>query len=198
MFSSAGLSFCSLKCREGNAYKYISSPLHLISTNTTLNVLKGERIMAFGRVAHGDDLSFMKFVKDYEVDKDKKTIFDYDLSEPESEDYKKNMLNCVLGLNYRYVSVQSKEKVSRGMENFMNHMAGIIHMNCLGIQYLDLDTIRYPTPKMKTCGASVLAFGSLLNHSCDPNVQRIAIDGKVVFVVCKTIKSNGQLFINYA
>ena len=152
--------------------------------------------MALGRDAYGDE-QFMKFVKDYEVSTDKKTIFNFDLSKAKSKGFKKNMLECILGLNYRLVSGSSKVAVSDGMKIYMNHLAGIIDLNALGVQYLDMMADNLTSPGLKLHGSAVLAFGSLLNHSCDPNIQRISIDGKVVFIVCKSIKSNSQLFINY-
>lgn len=183
--------FCSSECRE-KTYNYIATPLDMIAASSSLNVVKGLRLMALGRDAYGDE-QFMKFVKNYEVAKDAKTIFDFDLSNAKSKSFKKNMLECILGLNYRLVSGSSKVAVSTGMKNFMDHLAGIIDLNALGVQYLDSEA----SSGLKLHGSAVLAFGSLLNHSCDPNIQRISIDGKVVFIVCKSIKSNSQLFINY-
>lgn len=53
----------------------------------------------------------------------------------------------------------------------------------------DRGTIQY--------GRAVGLFGSLFNHSCDPNVTRINFDDKMVFIVNKPIKAGEQLFIAY-
>jgi hypothetical protein len=47
-------------------------------------------------------------------------------------------------------------------------------------------------------GGGILSFGSLFNHSCDPNVGFLFIDNKFVFVALKPIKTDEQLFIMYS
>lgn len=46
-------------------------------------------------------------------------------------------------------------------------------------------------------GSGILPFCSLLNHSCDPNVQPVTIDNKFACVVIKPIEKEEQIFINY-
>lgn len=50
----------------------------------------------------------------------------------------------------------------------------------------------------ETFGSGFCLFGSMFNHSCDPNLNRVAIDNKVVFFTNRPIKSSEQLFINYS
>lgn len=49
----------------------------------------------------------------------------------------------------------------------------------------------------KVEGAGVQLFGSLLRHSCDPNVVRVSIDNKFACVVTKPIKKNEQLLVSF-
>lgn len=46
-------------------------------------------------------------------------------------------------------------------------------------------------------GVGIFPFGSLLNHSCDPNVEACPCDNKYVTVVVNSIRKGEQLFIKY-
>lgn len=46
-------------------------------------------------------------------------------------------------------------------------------------------------------GSALFPFASMFNHSCAPNVSRINVEDKMVFVVQRPIKKNSQLFICY-
>lgn len=46
-------------------------------------------------------------------------------------------------------------------------------------------------------GSALFPFGSLFNHSCAPNVCRLNVEDKMVFVVQRPIKKDSQLFICY-
>lgn len=46
-------------------------------------------------------------------------------------------------------------------------------------------------------GSGILPFCSLINHSCDPNVQAVGIENKFACVVITPIVKGEQIFINY-
>jgi hypothetical protein len=46
-------------------------------------------------------------------------------------------------------------------------------------------------------GFALCLFAAYFAHSCDPNVQKIDVDNKFVFVVRKPVKAGHKLFINY-
>lgn len=46
-------------------------------------------------------------------------------------------------------------------------------------------------------GSSIQPFGTLLSHSCDPNVLPISVDNKFAYVIIKPIQKGQQLFSNY-
>jgi hypothetical protein len=46
-------------------------------------------------------------------------------------------------------------------------------------------------------GAGIQLFGSLLSHSCDPNIVNVSIDNKFACVVTKPIKKGQQLLVSY-
>lgn len=193
---TAGVMYCSEVCRD-KIHSRVSDPIKMISEGKVVN---GQKFMAIGIDALGSAEKFQGFVKNYKIENMGKTIFDYDLSNPKSKNYKKNILSCILSLKYKHFKEQIgkyKDMDHGGILNFINHLAGIIDMNSLGLQYLDMDTFKISVPILELHGSAVLAFGSLLNHSCDPNIQRIAVDDKVAFIVCRPIEKGEQLFINY-
>ena len=49
----------------------------------------------------------------------------------------------------------------------------------------------------KVEGTTIQLFGSLLSHSCDPNVVNISVDNKFAIIVTKPIKKGHQVFVNY-
>jgi uncharacterized pyridoxamine 5'-phosphate oxidase family protein len=49
----------------------------------------------------------------------------------------------------------------------------------------------------KPYGTAVYPFASLFNHSCAPNVHKIFIDGKIIFIVQRPIEAGKQIFDNY-
>lgn len=51
--------------------------------------------------------------------------------------------------------------------------------------------------KANCFGSALFPFGSLFNHSCAPNVCRMNVDDKLVFVVQRPIEKDSQLFICY-
>lgn len=46
-------------------------------------------------------------------------------------------------------------------------------------------------------GNGSFPFTSLLNHSCSPNVSRVFVDAKIMFVVLKPLEKGDQLFDDY-
>lgn len=49
----------------------------------------------------------------------------------------------------------------------------------------------------KPYGSAAYPFASLLNHSCAPNIHKIFINGKIIFIVQRPIDAGGQIFDNY-
>jgi hypothetical protein len=196
--TTAAVMYCSESCRDKTVSR-MEDPIKMISEG---KVIHGPKLMTVGIDALGGADKFESFVTDYKIENLRKTVFDYDLSNPKNKNYRKNLLNCILSLKYKDFKGQDSryrhfDHTRDGALNFMNHLAGVVDMNSLGLQYLDLSTVGFSAPILELHGSAVLAFGSLLNHSCDPNVQRVAVDDKVVFVVCRPISAGEQLFINY-
>lgn len=96
---------------------------------------------------------------------------------------------------------QKDEKIIAKTKNFLERIFRILATNNIGLDWL--------TPQKKASedekvvlekidvGSGVLILGSLFNHSCNHNIDRIIWDNKVVFFAKKPIAKGHQLFINY-
>lgn len=143
------------------------------------------------------------------------TVFDFDLSNPKDPLYKYNLLMSIMSLSQ--VATVSKEVVS-----YLSHhpvldsindeadkeIAKVFLLRCFRILTVNSFGVEWVVPARprdytkdtiitKQAGDAVCPFGSLLNHSCTPNVDRIFVDNKFVFFVRRPIYKGQQLFISY-
>lgn len=131
------------------------------------------------------------------------TVFDYNLNDPKDPETRKNMLKCSASLKkrekdcsaiYRDILVASDQvswlsdcqKTSSILGNFTKQQGTINELNSISFQYKD-----------GVDGCAVFLFASLLNHSCDPNVQTLCIDSRLAFVVNRPLKAGEQIFFSY-
>lgn len=127
-----------------------------------------------------------------------KTIFDFDLSNPEDPFYEKNMLMALNGL-CRHVSAP---KV--GLELLMNTPPINEKPRTLA-QHKQL--VKFLATQFKICHSNTVTFKSdhhgiflfkqLLNHSCIPDVECTKIGDKLVMTVNHPIKAGKQIFSSY-
>lgn len=143
-----------------------------------------------------------------------KTAFDFDWSD---EKCFKRKMNKLLSFNALQVGPDSHElqwldshpilnifKLDSEKKialKFMKRAARILSVNSYSLDWLtpQIETT-YSTgnndSKMKI-GSGLFIFGSLFNHSCAPNIDRMLVDNKFVFIVRKHINEGQQLFISY-
>lgn len=145
-----------------------------------------------------------------------RTVFDFDLSNPEDPLYKMNLLLAAKSLstafamkpqgccNYGFrfiaemVAPKSDEKQKFLME-LLPKMWSLLSTNQFGLQHnsreIGPDYVR--SFNFQDIGSGLFPFASLFNHSCDPNVKYITVDNKLAFVVSRPITAGKQLFISY-
>lgn len=143
------------------------------------------------------------------------TFFDFDWTDGENV---KKELHGLLAFNalqlgpvtdeLSYVEIHpileifKSDKEKEIAKAFMTRVARILSVNCYSIDWLtpkkiDEESSFLETPSKMKIGSAILIFGSLFNHSCAPNIDRIFVDNKFVFVVRRPIKEGEQLFISY-
>lgn len=150
-------------------------------------------------------------------DSKSKTVFDYDLSDSEDSDFKKNLLTVI---NSCAMSEHSKIVISDKMKAVFNHppfnriwetpeerklLIDCFHRQLRIHNTNQLEMGEHTVERLagenfwysKTIGGGLCPFASLFNHSCDANVKRFTVDNKLAFVIGRPIKAGDQLFISY-
>jgi hypothetical protein len=131
-----------------------------------------------------------KFINKKNLKEQKRTIFDYDLSDSQDPNFKRNLMTC-------FWSLLSKENhmVSNGSLDIFNYVSAKTANHLLGIVFLNTFQCKY---KCNIIDASSIGlFRSLINHSCFINASFVHIDNKLVTVVVRPVKAGEQLFQSY-
>lgn len=153
-----------------------------------------EALGIFGKIA-----KLQQFVEEF---CEPKTIFDFDLAAMDAKQKQKALLRVVNSLqqnklpekmqpqmdkNVQLVqSITKNPKHRKFIDSFLRKQMEIAITNSFAI-----------SRKGECIGSAVFPLCSLLNHSCAPNLVRIAVDNKLAFVVSRPIEKNAQLFISY-
>lgn len=144
-----------------------------------------------------------------------KTIFDFDWNDDTNV---KNKLHGLLAFNslqlgpindelsyvgtHPVLNLFSSDREKEIAKLFMTRIARILTVNCYSLEWWapkkesDEGSFMSSSKKMKV-GSAILIFGSLFNHSCAPNVDRMIVDNKFVFIVRRPISEGQQMFISY-
>lgn len=122
-------------------------------------------------------------------EREKKTVFDFDLSNPEAADYEESILKIVNSLSK---GDSFEFPCDEPVIKLFVHFNGILSRNAF-----ELGEFAHDRQLEASIGVGLCAFGSLFNHSCYPNVDHVMVEGKLVFVVSRPIKAGEQLFVSY-
>lgn len=99
------------------------------------------------------------------------------------------------------LSLFESEREKEIAKTFMIRIARILTVNCYSLDWWspkkDSDENSLLSSNKMKVGSAILIFGSLFNHSCAPNIDRMIVDNKFVFVVRRPINQGEQLFISY-
>ena len=203
--------YCSLECRKKHEWA------HEVECNKTkyypkeLQPTLGLQMKSFD-IAGGVD-EWQALIKGQ-----KKTVFDFDLSNPKDPMYQKNLLVAINSLSKNFDNeicdlsdqdvvldvppinqkVRSKKRNLHLMRSIVEQKQ-ILETNGIALtKQFKSDVYYVPgTQTITSYGTALLPFGSLFNHSCFPNVESVTINNKVVFYVARQITSGDQLFIYY-
>jgi hypothetical protein len=143
-----------------------------------------------------------------------KTVYDYDWNFASNA---KNMMHGLIAFNslqlgpindelsyvetHPVLNLYESEREKEIAKAFMLRVARIITVNCYSLdwrtpQQAD-DENSFEASGKRKIGSAILIFGSLFNHSCAPNIDRMIVDNKFVFIVRRPIHKGEQLFISY-
>jgi len=146
------------------------------------------------------------------ADADRKTIFDFDLRGQDELSRDKMYLEILPSLQEKRVS-SGMANHYREFENSTIEQLQPFLVQKYGSDFDDDDLAECVTHLMlindrnssnlmtgrpdKLVGTGMFMFGSLLNHSCDPNLHVVYLDSKYVYVVINPINKGEQLFVQY-
>lgn len=200
--------FCSNKCMETATATFLQA-----ENDSKMLDIKQRMLFEALAVCEGSFEKLSQLMTDPELCN--KTIFDFDLSDPSDSLYKYNLLVAINSLAQtstasneviRYLShhpildLLSCHKDKEIAKAFLLRSYRILTNNSFGIEWV---VPARPSDANKDSVNTILAgdglcqFGSLLNHSCIPNVDRVFVENKFVFYVRRPIAKGQQLFICY-
>lgn len=118
-----------------------------------------------------------------------------------SSDFLRLIENCLK--NYfivlRMPEFQEKfvsEKQKRFLQHLILHLVHIAKQSVLFSDLnVDVDTLR--EAELRDYGIGMYPIGSILNHSCVPNVYCYSVDNRLICKIIRRIKSGEQLFRSY-
>lgn len=189
--------FCSKKCCESVVHRYeCAAPEEESFEKLLLQRMFYQAIEIAGSL---DELQKLMARQD-----SSKTIMDYDLSDPTDPMILKNRILATTSLAERepwsseayakYESVTKMLKVETDDErDFLRNFL----VRCLKSMTVNFFHFFW-SPKQPTGqGFALCSLAAYFAHSCDPNVEKIDVDNKFMFVAKKPIKAGEQLFMNY-
>lgn len=134
------------------------------------------------------------------ADRVSRNVFDCDLSDPNNPETRVTMVQCAASLKeYQLDTSETSEKVRSALSEFEDllQLAKIPsrHKGILMIFYRRnfLMTV-YNGVNDKMINQALPIFSSLINHSCDPNIDICISDGRIVAVVNRPVKADDQIF----
>lgn len=198
---SASFMFCSENCRDQAYEKFpnieVLSPKKIepVAVDEDNNMFIWKCFLEAEHTFGGRD-KLIKFVKKNPTKKWKKTIFDYDFSDP--ADLEKNLILASMSLSLlanvnaselNVLDAYTKYQASgdKEYEKFLKHLMSTFSRN----------NSSQPFFNNRFHAFYLLVLGSLFNHSCWPNIIMSYANGKNVISLTKHVKAGEQLFFNY-
>lgn len=200
--------FCSKNCMDVATSTFLQA-----ENDAKMHDIKQRMLFEALSICGGSFGKLKQLIDDPELSS--KTIFDFDFSDVDDPNYKFNMMLAVNSLaqievvKREIVKYMDRHPALDLFENreekeiakaFMLRAFRILTVNSFGIEWVipakpkDRDRASVNT---RLAGDGLCAFGSLMNHSCIPNIDRLVVDNKFVFYVRRPIKKGQQLFTCY-
>jgi hypothetical protein len=141
----------------------------------------------------------LKFLKQNDITKMSKSIFDFDWNERENVEKFKMISLISMGIKKGIIPILTftLPRVKQEMLTLINHLDEVINSNHIPIIYEHYQVAEQMCPELIHDGFTVSLFGSLINHSCMSNIDRVIVNNKIFFYASKPIKKGEQLLTNY-
>ena len=189
--------FCSKKCSDSVIHRYECNALKEESFDKSLL-----QRMFYQAVQITGSLEELQKLMNRQTSS--KTIMDFDLSDPRDPMNDKNRILATTSLAERepwsaeayakYESVtQQLQPESEDERDFLRNYL----VRCLKSMTVNFFHFFWSPTQLEGQGFALCSLAAYFAHSCDPNVEKIDVDNKFVFVVKKPILAGEQLFMNY-
>jgi hypothetical protein len=218
--NTASLMFCSKECRDVMS-EITKDENHATFLCTDDIVSRLMVILETFLDAFGGPEKLLKFVTKNDIKNWNKTIFDYDLSDPNDPEYKKNLLKSILSFyspdayeDIRKTLTQEVDEILdeidenvetfRNLNSFIEHIGIVFENNAMHIDnrlYIPLMNEDF-IPELKHRRENEIEdiqfhpFSPLINYSCFPNIEKLTYNGRVAHYVVRPIKVGEELFRN--
>lgn len=194
---NASLMYCSEECRD-KTYKDIKDLRGMINFDSS-HVFNFEKGLRYAEDACGGRGKLKAWLKQINFQKLTKTVFDFDFSgDPNSLEYKKNMLQCILSLKtsfrkdleWRFHHEPTHYTNDVLIQKFLEHFASVFDRNKTynSNEIHDIGQI--------VEGLFIFPFMRLFKHACNNNIGRIQSDTTMIFFAAVPVKAGQELFIN--
>lgn len=139
-----------------------------------------------------------------------RTVFDFDFSNPDDPEYKKNQLRVAFSLAHdrKITEFEFPDDIYKTHLEMLGLMTPqnkqFILEILLHIQQTQLSSsghigrLSLDLEEQEIVGSGHYLFGSLVNHSCVRNVIQLAVEDKMCLIVVKPIDKEEQLFDSYS
>lgn len=176
-------------------------------TSTSVDCLK---LWIFVEEGGGDKLEQLNI----DAELKQKTIFDFDFSNPDDSLFRYHQLLAYNGLKpgpkipeiemmkrHPVLQLIKNDRERKIAQRYLERTLLIMSVNSEGLDWQTVEKndngqLAKSLDVMKV-GSGIRLFGSLINHSCIPNVARTIVDNKFVFFVKRPIQKGQQLFTTY-
>lgn len=200
--------FCSAQCIEKATRIFLQA-----ENDSKMHDIKMQMFFESLAICGGDFEKLDQLMSDPELSN--KTIFDFDLNDPEDAGYDWKLLTSINSLvkvskasneverylaNHPVLDLLKNQRERDIATKFLIRAYRILTVNSFGIEWVipSRPGDRYrESINTKLAGDGLCQFGSLLNHSCTPNVDRVFVDNKFVFFVRRPVLKGQQLFTCY-
>lgn len=202
--------YCSIDCKE-NHEKFT----HVFDCGDSLIsdhfVIPAKMFLAAVSIAGGFDE-----LRGLLSDRTRRTVFDFDLSNPDDLSYKKNLLLAVNSLimsctdwgtipfnrmlkRPEFASLWKTTDERDFILQTLTNQLHIFYSNQYQLKEHAREILSHGIRFVNDAciGSGLYPFSSLLNHSCDANIKRVGVDNKMVLYASKPVAAGNQLFISY-
>lgn len=199
---TASIMFCSKECKE-STYKKTLKMENILCDDMKLF---SELVAAYESRDHFVDRFFAMSTIKALLD-NRHTIFDYDLSNPESLGFKENIFPCLLSIihyeNFEMCKDHYYELFKKCSDRIFMHIAECIVNVLISSNRLEpfVSNIHQGKRDLEysqnnACDPSIPLFCGLINRARAGNVFSVLPGNKIVVIVMKPIKKGRQLFFS--